>query len=230
MINIWLNQIAEIIANNMWLAPLLALLAGILTSFTPCSLSSVPLIIGYVSGVGEKNTKKAFGYSVIFSAGTAITFVILGIIATTAGKLMGNSSSIWYIILGVLMILMSLQTWGIFDFVPSVNLLSKSKRRGFLGAFIAGILGGIFSSPCSTPVLIVLLAIVAESGNFLWGIVLMILYSIGHSTLVMIAGTSIGFVQKMNENPKYGRWSKVVKVVLGAAILAIGLYMFWIAF
>lgn len=125
----WLNQIAQSMASNLWLAPLLALLAGILTSFTPCSLSSVPLIIGYVGGTSEKNTKKAFGYSVIFSLGTAITFVTLGIIATSAGKLMGTSSSVWYMILGILMILMALQTWEIFQLIPSANLMSKNKKR-----------------------------------------------------------------------------------------------------
>lgn len=65
--------------------------------------------------------------------------------------------------------------WGVFNLIPSANLLSKSKKRGFVGAFLAGILGGIFSSPCSTPVLIALLAIVAGNGNLLWGILLMLL-------------------------------------------------------
>lgn len=100
-------------------------------------------------------------------------------------------------ILGILMVLMTLQTWEIFNFIPSVNLISKSKRRGFVGAFLAGILGGIFSSPCSTPVLIALLAIVAGEGNLIWGILLMLLHSIGHSALVMVAGTSVGFVQNI---------------------------------
>jgi cytochrome c-type biogenesis protein len=226
----WLDQIAQSMASNLWLAPLLALLAGILTSFTPCSLSSVPLIIGYVGGTSEKNTRKAFGYSVIFSLGTAITFVTLGIIATSAGKLMGTSSSVWYMILGVLMILMALQTWEIFQLIPSANLMSKNKKRGIIGAFLAGILGGIFASPCSTPVLIALLAIVAEEGSFLWGILLMVLYSIGHSTLVIVAGTSVGFVQKINSSEKYKKAAVVLKVVMGALILLIGLYMFWLAF
>lgn len=230
MINDWLSQIAETISSNMWLAPFLALIAGILTSVTPCSLSSVPLIIGYVGGVGEKNTKKACAYSAVFSLGTAITFVTLGIIATSAGKLMGTSSAVWYIILGVLMVLMALQTWGIFNFIPSVNLQSKSKKRGFIGAFIAGVLGGVFSSPCSTPVLIALLAIVAGKGNLLWGILLMLLYSIGHSTLVMIAGTSVGFVQKINSSEKYKTVSTLLKILMGTAILLIGLYMFWLVF
>ena len=230
MIDSILSQIAEIIGMNMWLAPLLALVAGVLTSVTPCSLSNVPLIIGYVGGIGEKNTKKAFAYSAVFSLGTAVTFVTLGIIATSAGKLIGRTSTVWYIVLGVLMILMALQTYGVFNFIPSVNLLGKSKKRGFIGAFLAGILGGVFSSPCSTQVLIALLAIVAGKGNLLWGILLMLLYSIGHSTLVMVAGTSIGFVQKTNASSKYTSTATVLKIVMGTAILLIGFYMFWLAF
>ena len=187
MIDGWLSQLAEMIGNNVWIAPILALLAGILTSITPCSLSNVPLIIGYVGGVGERNTKRAFMYSAVFSIGTAVTFVALGVIATSAGRLMGTSSSIWYLLLGILMVLMALQVWEIFNFIPSINLLSKNKKRGFIGAFLAGILGSIFSSPCSTPVLIALLAIVAGERNLVWGIILMLLYSIGHSTLVMVA-------------------------------------------
>ena len=215
MIDAWLNELAATIGGNMWLAPVLALLAGVLTSVTPCSLSSVPLIVGYVGGIGEKNTKKAFSYSAVFSIGMAITFVILGVIATSAGKLMGTSSPIWYIVLGALMVLMALQTWGIINIIPSTNLIAKSKKRGYVGAFLAGILGGVFSSPCSTPVLIVLLGI---------------LYSVGHSALVMVAGTSVGFVQKINSNESYKRAALVLKIVMGIAILLIGLYMFWLAF
>ncbi len=230
MLDAWLSQIAEIIDKSIWFAPLLALLAGVLTSITPCALSSVPLIVGYVGGIGEKKTKKAFAYSAVFSIGTAVTFVTLGIVATSAGKLMGTSSKAWYIALGVLMVLMALQTWEIFHLFPSFNLLSKSRKRGFAGAFIAGVLGGVFSAPCSTPVLIALLAIVAGEGNLLWGILLMLLYSIGHSALVMVAGTSIGFVQKINNSEQYKTAAKVLKFAMGIAILLIGFYMFWLAF
>ncbi len=230
MIDTWLNQIAQSLQSNMWIAPFLALLAGILTSFTPCSLSNIPLIIGYVGGVGEKNTKKAFGYSVVFALGTAVTFIALGLIATSAGKLMGNSSQIWYLLLGLLMVLMALQTWEIFQVIPSVNLLSRSKTKGAIGAFMAGMLGGIFSSPCSTPVLIALLTIVAGKGNLILGILLMFLYSIGHSVLVIIAGTSVSFVKRINSNGNYNRFATVLKFVMGTAILLIGFYMFWLAF
>lgn len=225
-----LENLSQLIQTSGWLAPLLAILAGILTSFTPCSLSSIPLVIGYVGGMGQKDTKRAFRLSLTFAAGAAVTFTALGVIASIAGRLMGTSASWWYIILGVLMVLMALQTWGIFEIIPSSYLISKNTKKGFAGAFIAGILGGVFSSPCSTPVLIALLAIVAGKGSIVWGILLLLLYSIGHGILAIIAGTSIGFVQKLSSSERYGKASTILKIVMGALILLIGFYMFYLGF
>lgn len=225
-----LARLSALIPENGWLAPGFALFAGILTSFTPCSLSGIPLVIGYVGGTGQRDTKKAFRLSITFAAGTAVTFTALGVIAALAGKLMGNAASWWYIILGTLMILMALQTWGIFEIIPSSYLISKNTKKGYLGAFFAGILGGVFSSPCATPVLIALLAIVAGKGSIFWGILLLLLYSVGHSILAVVAGTSIGFVQKLSFSEKYGKTSTVLKISMGFFILLIGFYMFYLGF
>ena len=86
------------------------------------------------------------------------------------------------------------------------------------------------SSPCSTPVLIALLAIVAGKGSLAWGILLLLLYSIGHGILAVIAGTSIGFVQKLSQSEKYGKASTVLKIVMGSLILLIGFYLFYLGF
>lgn len=225
-----LESLSLIIQKSFWLAPLIAFLAGILTSITPCALSSIPLVIGYVGGTSGGDTKKAFRLSAIFSLGMAVTFTILGTLASLLGKLMGTSNSIWYIVLGILMVMMSLQTFELFEFIPSTYLISKNNKKGYVGAFIAGVLGGAFSSPCATPVLIVLLGIVARSGNIAWGILLLLLYSIGHSFLVLIAGTSIGFVKKITTNNKYGSFAKLLKYFMGIVILIIGFYMFYLGF
>ncbi len=230
MIDAWLSSLSTAIMDNVWLAPLLALLAGILTSFTPCALSSIPLIVGYVSTSSQKNTKSAFGLSLTFAIGSAITFTLLGVIATISGQLIGTQASWWYVFLGVLMMLMALQTWGLYEIIPSSYLISKNKKRGYLGALLAGILGGIFSSPCSTPVLIALLAVVASNDSFVWGIMLLLLYSIGHGILAIICGTSIGFVQKLTLHKSYGTFSTVLKIIMGSAISLIGFYMFYLAF
>ncbi len=225
-----LDGISKLLTDSGWLAPLLALAAGIVTSFTPCALSGIPLVIGYVGGTDRQDFKRSFRLSVTFALGAAVTFTVLGVAASLAGRLVGTSSSWWYIALGVLMVLMALQTWGIFEIIPSSYLLSRNTKRGYAGAFIAGILGGVFSSPCSTPVLVALLSIVAGKGSILWGILLLLLYSIGHGILAVAAGTSVGFVQKLTGSGKYGRLSVALKTVMGALILMMGFYMFYLGF
>lgn len=229
MINEMLNSISTMISQNFWIAPLLAFLAGILTSITPCSLSSIPLVIGYVSGT-TNDTKKSFKLSVTFALGSALTFTALGVIAATAGSLMGNSSKIFYVVIGILMVAMSLQVFGIFEFIPSSYLVTKNNKKGYIGALIAGILSGLFSSPCCTPVLVALLGIVAKSGNILLGTMLLLIYSIGHSILMIAAGTSTSLVKKIISNKRYGVFSTVLNYVFGLAILAIGMYMLYLGF
>lgn len=230
MIDTWLQSLTELFQQGGWLAPFLAFLAGVLTSFTPCSLSAIPLIVGYVGGTDQKNPKKALGYSLFFALGSAITFTILGGIAAAAGGMLGGASRWWYLFLGVLMVLMALQTFEVFTFIPSTYLVSKNKKRGWLGALAAGVLGGIFSSPCSTPMLVVLLALVAGGGNPLWGVFLLLLYSIGNGTLAVIAGTSMGFVRKLSASASYGKISRILQIVTGILILLLGLYFLYLGF
>jgi len=205
-------------------------MAGILTSVTPCSLSTLPLIIGYVGGTGNDNPKKAFRLSLVFASGMAITFTALGTAASLLGRLIGTSGRWWYIALGVLMVLMALQTWEIYNFIPSTYLTGKSTKKGYIGALIAGILGGLFSSPCATPVLVVLLGIVAKKGSIAWGVLLLLLYSIGNSVLILITGTSVAFIKRITSGSKYGTFSKILKIVMGSLILLIGFYMFYLGF
>lgn len=230
MINEWLETLSKIISENILIAPFIAFIAGVLTSFTPCSLSSIPLVIGYVGGSSREDSKKSFKLSVVFAFGMAITFTILGTLAAYLGKIMQGTGTWWYIFLGALMILMSLQIWEVFNFIPSSYAISKNNKKGYFGALIAGVLGGLFSSPCSTPVLISLLAFVAKEGNTLLGILLLLLYSIGHSILAIVAGTSVGFVNKIVKSKKYGSLSLVLKILMGIVVLSIGLYMLYLGF
>ena len=160
----------------------------------------------------------------------AITFTALGGIATLFGKFMQGIGSLWYILLGILMVLMSLQTMEVLTIIKPTNLQSKNTKKGYIGALLSGILGGIFSSPCSTPVLIAVLALVSQSGNVFWGIFSLLLYSIGNSILVVILGTSIGTAKKITQSEKYGKFSNILKYFMGIIILLLGLYMLYLGF
>mgnify|MGYP000816679802 CR=1 FL=1 len=222
-----ISWIAAFIGENAWFAPLAAFVGGVLTSFTPCSLSGASLAIAYVGGVEQKGTAQSLKLSLVFALGTAVAFCILGIVATAAGSLLGSGGGWLYIVLGVLMIAMALQVMGVVEVVPSTYLTSKNTRRGYLGALITGVLAGVFASPCSTPVLIALLAVVASSGSIVWSAVMLLAYSVGHSILAVVAGTSTGFVKSLSESEKYGRISQVLKYVMALVIAAIGAYLIY---
>ena len=160
----------------------------------------------------------------------AITFTVLGAVVSLFGRFMQGIGGLWYILLGILMVLMALQTMEVITIIKPTNLQSKNTKKGYIGALLSGILGGIFSSPCSTPVLIALLALVSQSGNILWGIFLLLLYSIGNSILVVILGTSVGTAKKIAQSEKYGEFSNILKYFMGIIILLIGLYMLYLGF
>lgn len=225
-----LKTMSEIISNNFWIAPVISFLAGVFTSITPCSLSTIPLVIGYVGGVETKDTKKSFKISIVFALGMSITFTILGAMAAVLGKIMLFVNKWWYIFLGIVMVMMALQIYEVITFIKPTNLQTKNTKKGYIGALFAGILGGIFSSPCSTPVLVVLLALVANTANMFLGIFLLLLYSLGNSILTVVAGTSVGTVKKIIKNNKYGKISKILKYIVGTIVLTVGFYMLYLGF
>ncbi len=225
-----IENFTKLMAEYKMLAPLIVFVGGVLTSFSPCCLSSLPLIIGYVGGSENKDTKRAFKLSLVFVIGSSVTFTILGTIASLMGKIMNFSNQGWYVFLGILMLLMALQTWEVINVIPSTYFVSKNKKTGYAGAFITGILGGLFSSPCSTPVLIAILAIIAGQGSVVYGILLMVLYSLGNGILSIVAGTSVTFVKKLSSNNKYGIFSKLSKYIMGLVILILGFYLLYLGF
>ncbi len=94
----------------------------------------------------------------------------LGTAASLLGSLLRGGGNWWYDALGVLMVLMVLQTREIITIIPQSGAVSKNTKKGNLGAALTGLPGGLFAFPCVTPVRVVLPAIVAGSGNILWAL------------------------------------------------------------
>ena len=229
MINLWLEQLSMTIGQSGWIAPFLAFLAGILTSVSPCSLSVLPLIIGYVGGSDVKGLR-AFGISLTFAFGTAITLTVLGTLAALAGSALSGIGSWWYLAAGVLMMLMALQIWEVYTFIQPAAFLSKRKARGYTGALLAGLLGGLFASSCATPVLMALLTVVISQDNLLWGVVLLFCYALGNGLLIVIMGTSLGAVQQMKQSKNYAAFTRISRIVMGFVVLLLGLWFFYMGF
>ena len=90
---------------------------------------------------------------------------------------------------------------------------------------ILGLLFGLVSAPCAAPILVVLLTYLAGSGASIpYGGGLLLAYALGHSLLIIVAGTSMGAARALIENKKMTRATEILRRGAGAVILLVGLY------
>lgn len=222
----FIGNASQYIATNPWLAIVAVFLGGLLTASNPCVLAMIPLMMSFVIGNREKRTvKKAFVFSLLFVLGLSITFTALGMLAALAGMLYGDISGVWYFVVAAICVVMGLHLMGVlrFDIPTPINL--QPKMRGAMGALLLGLLFGLVSTPCAAPVLVVLLTYLAGSGaSVAYGGLLLLVYALGHSLLILVAGTSMGLAGKILESKKMTRATDILRKVAGGVIVLVGVY------
>jgi cytochrome c biogenesis protein CcdA len=216
------------LGTNPWLAVLVVFVGGMLTASNPCVLAMIPLMMSFVAGRRDEKAGvgRALLFSMVFVAGLGITFTALGMMAALAGKMYGDISSIWNWIVAGVCVLMGLHFSGMVTFpIPSLGRRLQPKTRGWPGALILGLLFGLVSTPCAAPILVVLLTYLAGSGASIpYGGFLLLVYALGHSLLILLAGTSMGAARVLLENRKATRALGVLRGVAGILIILVGAY------
>jgi len=230
MIQSLLGNVNQIIQTNPWLAFVAVFIGGLLTALNPCVLAMIPLTIGFVGGTKEASgLRRALLFSIFFVLGLSITFAILGIIAASLGRLFGDVGNFWkYLVAGVCLI-MGLHLLEIFKFNIPAPRLATPKAGGLIGAFLLGLLFGVVSSPCATPILAVLLAFIAAKGNLIYGVSLLFFYALGHCALILVAGTSVGAAKSMLESRGLRMSTGILRKVAGVLIILVGGFFLFFA-
>jgi len=222
------NTIGELVQTQGWLAFPACFLGGVISSASPCVLAMIPLVIGYVGGFAEGSQKKAIQYSLMFTLGLTITFAILGIIAGALGRLFGDVGGFWHYVLPPVAILLGLYLLFADKLNLSIGLPRRflPKKKALLGALIIGLFFGIVASPCATPVLAVILTFAATQKNMVYSGGLLLTYALGHWVLVLGAGISTGFAQRVLASKGLSRFSDYSKKVAGLLLIGVGIYLF----
>lgn len=220
-----LAHLSAFLSQSPALAYGAAFLAGIVSSTSPCVLAALPLVIGYIGGTSGGSRKRAWIYSLLFVLGLTLTFTLLGAMAGLLGRLFGVTGKGWFIGIGAVVILMGLFLIGLIPLrLPTPRLLTP-ERSGAMGALLMGLLIGAVSSPCATPVLVVILALVAAKAQALYGLSLLFAYSIGHCALIFLAGVATGFAQAYLSSRKVQILSVWTKRVSGGIVVCLGVYL-----
>ena len=203
------------------LSLLIVFTGGLLTSFGPCSLSLLPITVAYLAGF--KNNQNPLQRTISFCSGIVISLVILGTLSGFLGKIYGQLPSFFSIFISLLAIIMGLNLLGILRFsLPSGPdpEIWENQVPPALAPVSAGLAFGLASSPCTTPVLAVLLAWVAKQGNPISGIIFLGSFAIGQIIPLFIAGTFAASIPKLLSFRRIGKW---VPPISGFILLTIGL-------
>jgi cytochrome c-type biogenesis protein len=188
----------------------------------------VPLMMGFVAGRrdGKPGVLRAFGLSLVFVLGLVITFTVLGMTAALAGHLYGDVSAVWNWVVAVVCVVMGLHLAGVINVpMPSLAGRVQPRTRGVFGALVLGALFGLVSAPCAAPILVVLLTYLAGAGASLaYGALLLLVYGLGHSVLILIAGTSMGAARTLIENRNATRALGILRRGAGLTVVLVGVY------
>jgi len=209
---------------------LLVFLGGVITSIGPCNVAMIPLIIGYVGGSQNLPRRRAFSISLLFTLGLSITFMVLGIIAALVGGLIGGSTRIWYYLVAIVCFIIGLQMLGVLRLeMPGWfgGMREKIKTKGLFGALLLGLVSGLVSSQCATPVLAAILTyVMAQKTGIVYGAILLFIYALGRGVPILLAGSFTGILKGIH---LLGKWSGWLEKASGGIILLVGFYFLWIA-
>jgi len=223
----FLDNIEQIVTLYPLIAFGAVFLAGVVSSASPCVLATIPLVVGFVGGYSNGDRLKAFRYSLTFILGLSLTFTAFGAAAGLLGTMFGAIGGPWYLVAGAIALVMGGQMMGFYEIRLPVRRDYKPKQGGLIGAFLLGLFFGVVSSPCATPVLVVLLTVVAGKGQVLYGITLLFCYAIGHCLLMLFAGTFTGFVESFIKAKGIVNFSLWAKRISGGIVAAVGGWFIW---
>lgn len=211
--------------HGMGLMLLLVLLGGLLLNFTPCVLPMIPInlaIIGAGSASGGK--KRGFLLGGTYGAGMAFSYGLVGLIILRTGLFMGalQSSPYFSLAIALLFLFFSLASFGIFnvDLTRFTHHGQKENKKGFVTAFVAGMISALLAGSCVAPVVLAVLVLAGalSAEGQVWAQFLPFALGIGMALPWPFAGAGLAVL------PRPGAWMARVRVFFGCVLLLLAAY------
>lgn len=233
MIESIFTLLSELLYQNLWLAFLSSLTWGILSILlSPCHLSSIPLIIGFLSSRDDMTVKKSILLSLFFAVGILITIALIGGITLAMGRLMGDVGTVGNYIVAAVFFFVGLYLLDIIVLPFGGARIKGTHKKGYLSALILGLIFGVGLGPCTfafmAPVLGIVFQVSTTDSVYAGG--LLASFSLGHIIPIVLAGSLMNIVQKYLNWSENSKATKIIKKICGVLVIFGGFYMIYTTF
>lgn len=203
----------------------ISFLEGIITFISPCILPMLPIYITYFAGGGERTPRKTLTNSIGFVLGFTIVFVLMGMMAGTAGGLLREYQTPVNIITGAIVILFGLSFLSVFklNIFKGINKKMDTHDLGFFSSLVFGLVFSIGWTPCVGAFLGSALMLASQQGQAIIGMFMLLAYSIGLGIPFVISAllidqlkSAFGWIKKHY---------KVINIVCGVFLIIMGILM-----
>lgn len=189
------DWVKQAVGGSMPLAVPVAVLAGLVSFFSPCVLPLLPGYLSFATGLaaselteGRAPRGRVLAGTLLFIAGFALVFVSTGALVGSLGGLLLAWQRPITIVVGLLTIGLGLLFAGWLPWVGGTLRINAVPKVGLAAAPLLGIVFGLGWTPCIGPALAVVLNLALNEATALRGGILALMYALGLGIPFVVAG------------------------------------------
>jgi cytochrome c-type biogenesis protein len=218
------------VGGSMAVAIPVAMLAGLVSFFSPCVVPLLPGYLSYATGLGaaevvegsSRRGRMLAGAS-LFVLGFAVIFVVTGVVAGSAGQALNEYRDVITRVLGGVVIVLGLIFAGV---LPIAQRDLRRHRIPAVGVAAAPLIGMVFAlgwTPCLSPTLGVVLNLGFNEGTALRGGLLGFAYALGLGIPFVVAG--LAFTRMARAVEVLRRHQLLIMRIGGVLLVGVGLLL-----
>jgi cytochrome c-type biogenesis protein len=222
------TSLTEAMYGRFSLALLASFVWGTLSILlSPCHLSSIPLIIGFLTSKSEKKNSRGITLAFIFSVGILLTIAIIGISTAALGRIMGDVGAYGKYFVAIIFLIVGLYLMDIIHLPDTgMSLRPIQSHSDLWSAFVLGLIFGIALGPCTFAFMAPVLGVVFQlsNTNVLAAGLLLLAFALGHCSVIVAAGGLASGVQSYLDWTNRSNIVLWVKRIAGFLVILGGIY------